>query len=242
MLLATLWPRAFLKIALEVFAQSCWEHECLEVILLDFFFWVLFFHMDWFAIVVELCGDLIFPAWKGRQNALNNNNKWRTQIPEGSDEEYSQVPQNDRLQSSYPPHQELENECSLILGRVCHPRCKFKQDLIWFAKAEPTSSIRSQRRPGVAIRTSTPLSSIRRCFWEDIPPTTAATLTCGGGFFVGVSPSFVAGFDDFFTVLSEENSSKWFSNVLRCEETCNANSRVGARTRARRARLVFGEG
>jgi hypothetical protein len=43
-----------------------------------------------------------------------------------------------------------------------------------------TPSRTSHNLPGVATRTSTPRSSIRRCFCVDIPPTIAATLTGGG--------------------------------------------------------------
>jgi hypothetical protein len=38
----------------------------------------------------------------------------------------------------------------------------------------------SHSRPGVATRISAPRFKIRDCFWDDIPPTTVATLTIGG--------------------------------------------------------------
>ena len=81
--------------------------------------------------------------------------------------------------------------------------------------------------------TSTPLSIMRRCFCADIPPTIAAMLTCGGGFLVEeLGSEIISSLDDSMDV----------TIVLRWDETCKANSRVGARTRALRERFFDDEG
>lgn len=93
---------------------------------------------------------------------------------------------------------------------------------------ELTSWIISHRRPGVATSMSRPRSKIRRCFCADIPPTMAAILTNGGVLLIWLGPS------TFPTP-----SLGGFIQELRWEETCKANSLVGARTKARRVlRLV----
>jgi hypothetical protein len=92
----------------------------------------------------------------------------------------------------------------------------------------------SQSLPGVATNTSTPLSRMRLCFCADIPPTIAVTLTWGGGLGC-IAPSFsvkVGSFEDSMDVRRE----------LRWEDTWSANSRVGARIKARRGRFLDEDG
>ena len=110
----------------------------------------------------------------------------------------------------------------------------------------------SQRRPGVATKTSTPRARMRRCFWADIPPTIDATLTRGGPFdFIRVSGVCTFAFPlPFFLVskvseslasscLTSQETSTTLRQELRCDDTCSASSRVGARMSARRGRLCF---
>jgi len=84
---------------------------------------------------------------------------------------------------------------------------------------------------------SRPRSRSRLCFWKDIPPTIAAMLTCGGGLVV-FRESLVSALSAASVIL--------YSNevmiALRCEETCSANSRVGARIRAFSERLCDEDG
>lgn len=114
----------------------------------------------------------------------------------------------------------------------------------------------SHSRPGVATSTSTPRERIRRCFCADIPPTIAATLTGGGPLrFVGSLGSLLLTFclPFFFgwdlagrpvsscssCLTSKDEVSTELRHALRCDETCNASSRVGVRTRARTGRRSF---
>lgn len=116
-----------------------------------------------------------------------------------------------------------------------------------------TSSKISHSRPGVATSTSMPLSKILRCFCDDIPPTMVATLTCGGLFFFcpASDPSGLAFSFPFLFLLPFEPSdpisgassftvsgSILFKQIFKCEETCNASSRVGARISARSFRRL----
>jgi hypothetical protein len=108
-----------------------------------------------------------------------------------------------------------------------------------------TSSMMSQSRPGVATRTSAPRSSILRCFCEDMPPTTAAMLTSGG--FLGfledsaVCSSFsgsIASLGILVTFAAEAFSSLEITQSFRCDDTCKASSRVGAKMSARSLRFA----
>jgi hypothetical protein len=128
-----------------------------------------------------------------------------------------------------------------------------------------TSSSRSHRRPGVATRTSTPRPSTRRCFCALMPPTIAATLTSGGALFVAGAAAAVglalalplafalplplplpgaAGVSLPDGAPSSASASGAAvgsdKHALRCDDTCSASSRVGARTSACSARRPFG--
>jgi hypothetical protein len=103
------------------------------------------------------------------------------------------------------------------------------------------SSRMSQSRPGVATSTSTPRSSIRRCFCADIPPTTAAMLTRGGALFDLVSCCFSLPLvSSRSTSCSCLLTSMIRAKILRWSETCKASSRVGANISAWSFRLVLG--
>ena len=95
-----------------------------------------------------------------------------------------------------------------------------------------TSCIMSQSRPGVATSTSTPRDSIRFCFWGDIPPTMAATLTRGGA--LGTFGSF--------EVTRSSGALTPFRQAFKCDDIWSASSRVGARINARTGLRIFEAG
>jgi len=94
---------------------------------------------------------------------------------------------------------------------------------------------------------------MRCCFWLDIPPTTAATLTWGGGFLGGMGlisslPS-LSPFVFFFPGLvfwlfceAASSSSREFRHSFRWDETCRASSRVGTSIRTWTGRRLRGWG
>lgn len=105
----------------------------------------------------------------------------------------------------------------------------------------PTSCIMSQSLPGVATSTSTPLSRMRFCFCADIPPTIAATLTWGGFFSIGF-PASICNAPPMSVIAGSFEDSMDVRRELRWEDTWSANSRVGARTKARRERFLDEDG
>ena len=97
---------------------------------------------------------------------------------------YSPIRRNGLLQSFGLLHRGQETSDHEYLALVHHPCPEVRHKMKPKSRTVlHTSSKMSQSRPGVATRTSTPRSMMRRCFCADIPPTMAATLTWGGGFF-----------------------------------------------------------
>jgi hypothetical protein len=102
-----------------------------------------------------------------------------------------------------------------------------------------TSSKRSQKRPGVAIKMSAPRLRTLRCFWADIPPTIAATLTSGDPFDLAVSADLplvaFEGLPRGASSASDEDGG--VRQAFKWDDTCSASSRVGVRTSAETCRF-----
>jgi len=69
-----------------------------------------------------------------------------------------------------------------------------------------------------------------------MPPTMAATLTSGG--FLGRLDGSATRLPSICSSASLSLAGTGFRQSLRCDDTCKASSRVGARMRARSRRLV----